>query len=118
MRRKAGTLIPLEAAICEAALELRRRGTDEFHGYLVAKFVRETSGAKRLASQGTLYRALDRLEQRGFVTRRWESAEAANAEGRPPRRLYTLTAAGEHACIAQRVDLDLRPQLRAVWRTT
>lgn len=116
MRRKPDVLIPLEVAICEAALELRQRGVGEFHGYLIAKFIREEAGARRLASQGTLYRALDRLEKRGLLTRRWEDPAAADVEGRPPRRLYTLTPAGREACLTHRAELDIRPQLRAVWK--
>ena len=41
MRRKPGTLVPLEAAICTAAAALRRRGIDEFHGYELAKQLAE-----------------------------------------------------------------------------
>ncbi|MFG1857581.1 PadR family transcriptional regulator [Actinomadura geliboluensis] len=38
----------------------------------------------------TVYRVLERLEQSGWVTGRWEDHEP----GRPPRRMYRLTAAG------------------------
>ena len=41
MRRKAGALVPLELAICTAAVELRGQGTEEFHGYLIAKEIKE-----------------------------------------------------------------------------
>lgn len=42
---------------------------------------------------GTVYPLLDRLELAGWVTSRWEDVDPA-AEGRPRRRLYTLTGAG------------------------
>lgn len=116
MRLGPNTLSPFESAICEAALELRRRGIDQFHGYLVARFIRDETEARRVASQGALYRALDRLTARGLLTREWEPAAQANAEGRPARRLYALTPAGERACKAQRERHDLRPALRAIWR--
>lgn len=116
VRRKPDTLIPLEAAICEAAIELQRRGISEFHGYLLAKFIKDIDEARRFAGQGTLYRALDRLHRRGYVASSWEPPEAANAESRPARRLYSLTPAGRAACIAHRRELDVRPALRPLWR--
>jgi DNA-binding PadR family transcriptional regulator len=45
-------------------------------------------------TSGTVYPALDRLEQNGLLTSRWEDERAAHAEGRPARRYFTLTAAG------------------------
>ena len=45
----------------------------------------------------TVYTSLRRLEKRGFVQGRWEDAEIAEAERRPRRRYYELTAAGERA---------------------
>lgn len=116
MRRKADALIPLEVAICEAALELRRRGVDAFHGYAIAKFIKDATEARRFVAQGTLYRALERLERRGLLTSQWEPLESAIPENRPPRRLYALTDAGKQACLAARASVDLRPQLRLLWR--
>jgi hypothetical protein len=37
VRRKAGSVVPLELAICCAALALRDRGGEQFHGFLIAK---------------------------------------------------------------------------------
>jgi len=97
MRRKAGSLVPLEVAICEAAAKLARRGAREFHGYEIAKRLSEDGDAKLLTAYGTLYRALGRLEKMGMLDSRWEDPELSTREGRPARRLYTLTAAGETA---------------------
>lgn len=97
MRRKPGTLIPLEVAALEAGLELRDRGTEEFHGFLLAKHMRDADGAKRLTAHGTLYRSLARLERAGLLESRWEDPQIAADEGRPLRRLYAVTAAGEEA---------------------
>lgn len=44
---------------------------------------------------GTVYPALRRLEAAGFLDAEWEAEAEAQAEGRPPRRYYRLTAAGE-----------------------
>ena len=97
MRRKAGSLVPLELAICTAAVDLRRQGTDEFHGYLIAKELKEHADNRLLTAYGTLYRALGRLESMGLLSSRWEDANAAAAENRPRRRFYSLTPAGEEA---------------------
>jgi len=97
MRRKAGTLVPLEVAILESALLLRARGQAEFHGYLIAQEIGKSSGSRNLTSHGTLYKALGRMRGRGWLEAEWEDAgEAASAE-RPRRRLYRITALGEDA---------------------
>lgn len=97
MRRKPGTLVPLELAICEAAIKLRHRGTQEFHGYSIATAIKDQSDARLLTAYGTLYRALDRLERMGLLESRKEDPQIAADENRPGRRLYTLTTAGERA---------------------
>jgi DNA-binding PadR family transcriptional regulator len=102
MRRKPGTLIPIERSILEAATDFARRGEPEFHGYAVAGEIREREGARRLTGHGTLYKALDRLERAGLLASRWEDPDVAASEGRPRRRLYRLTAEGERALAAAR----------------
>jgi DNA-binding PadR family transcriptional regulator len=44
---------------------------------------------------GTVYPILRRLEQDRLARSRWEAARIAQQEQRPPRRYYTLTAAGQ-----------------------
>jgi DNA-binding PadR family transcriptional regulator len=95
MRRKAGTLLPLEAAILSAGLEL-----GEFHGYSLARTIREHATARRLTAHGTLYKALGRMQTAGLLENRWEDADLAAADGRPRRRLYVVTGAGARALAA------------------
>src|SRR5215216_2347615 len=95
MRRKAGALVPLELAICVAATDLRQQGTEQFHGYLIAKEIKEHADNRLLTAYGTLYRALGRLESMGFLSSRWEDALVAAEQNRPRRRFYRLTAAGD-----------------------
>jgi DNA-binding PadR family transcriptional regulator len=45
-------------------------------------------------TSGTVYPALDRLEEIGCLRSRWEDARVARAEKRPPRRYFDLTAHG------------------------
>src|SRR5829696_2552879 len=46
---------------------------------------------------GTVYPILRRLEDAGMLKSRWESAQTARDEQRPPRRYYQLTGAGSVA---------------------
>jgi DNA-binding PadR family transcriptional regulator len=110
MRRKPGTLVPLEAAICLCAADLRRKGTKEFHGYQIARRLGDVADQKLLTAYGTLYRALGRLEAMGLLRSRWEDPHIAARENRPGRRLYSITAAGEHA------SEEARRQAREVGR--
>ena len=97
VRRNPGTLLPLEAMILETAIDLRRRGEDEFHGFAVAKQIAEHAEARTLTAHGTLYKALERLQRAGLLESRWEDPDLAAAEGRPRRRLYHVTGLGAQA---------------------
>ncbi len=46
---------------------------------------------------GTVYPALERLEELGYLTSRWEDARVARKEKRPSRRYFDLTAKGSEA---------------------
>jgi PadR family transcriptional regulator, regulatory protein PadR len=93
-RRKPGTLLPIEVDILGAGLERRREGDEEFYGFELARSIAGGRAGRKLTSHGTLYKALGRLEDAGLLTSRWEDASLATAEGRPPRRLYTVTGEG------------------------
>ena len=113
MRRKAGSLVPLEASILEAGLDLRRRGLEAAHGFLLAKEMQDRAGARLLTAYGTLYKALERLEKAGFLESFWEDPQVAADEGRPRRRFYRVTLAGETALAKHHVErARLTPTLR------
>jgi DNA-binding PadR family transcriptional regulator len=97
MRRKPNTLIPIEEQILAAGLALRQRGTLQFYGFLLAKEMMDGADGRRLTAQGTLYKALDRMERAGLLERWWEDPEIAAQEQRPRRRLYRVTWLGEQA---------------------
>ena len=99
MRRKAGTLLPIELSILETAIYLRVRGAKVFHGFMIAKEIQERREARLLTAHGTLYKALDRLQKSGLLESEWEDPVLAAAEGRPRRRFYSVTAAGEAALV-------------------
>jgi PadR family transcriptional regulator, regulatory protein PadR len=97
MRRKPGTLVPLERDVLEASVSLRSMGVPEAHGFLLARTMSQGSGARRLTAYGTLYKALDRLERAGCLASRWEDPDYAAEAARPRRRFYRITAFGEAA---------------------
>jgi PadR family transcriptional regulator PadR len=97
MRRKQGEVLPLEAAILAAAVELFAAGTPRFHGLLLAKHLRDGEAAKLLTAHGTLYKALGRMAKAGWLTSEWEDPEVAAEQGRPRRRCYAITPAGRAA---------------------
>ena len=105
VRRKVGALVPIELAICEAAVLLRQRGGDTFHGYQIAKEIKHSQDQRLLTAYGTLYRALGRLERMGILEARWEDPHIAAEGRRPTRRLYQLTALGDAAYEAARASL-------------
>ena len=51
-------------------------------------------------ASGTVYPALRRLEDAGFVESRWEDHRVAQREVRPPRKYYQITESGQEALAA------------------
>lgn len=97
VRRKPGSLVPLEIDICRCAAQLHENGVPDFHGYEMAKQLATSTARRSLAAYGTLYRALSRLEDMALLKSRWEDPRVAAREGRPLRRFYALTTAGHRA---------------------
>jgi PadR family transcriptional regulator len=112
MRRRPDSLIPLEAAILAAGIDLRARGAAYFHGFGIAREIRDRAGARLLTAHGTLYRALDRLHRAGLLESEWEEPALAANEGRPRRRLYRVTPAGEAALAKYAAEAETRGSLR------
>jgi transcriptional regulator len=71
------------------------------HGYAVIEEIRAKSGKAFDLPEGTIYPALHRLEQAGFLSSRWVTADSGRR-----RRVYALTRRGTRA-LADR---------RAVWQ--
>ena len=64
---------------------------------------------------GTVYPLLRRLERNGCVKGKWENEKLAHSEGRPRRRLYTVTAEGR---LALARALERFTYLRSAIRST
>lgn len=97
MRRKPGAILQIEESVLSIALELNRTGERTFHGFEMAKRLAQGSDATRLTAHGTLYKALSRMEKARLLESRWEDPQLAADDGRPRRRLYRITGAGEAA---------------------
>jgi transcriptional regulator len=59
------------------------------HGYRIARRIEQISGHQLALNQGTLYPALLKLEQMGWISSRWGLSESGRRI-----RIYTLTRAG------------------------
>lgn len=97
MRRRPGAILPIEESVLTLAVDLNASADGEFHGFDMAKRLRDIDDARRLTAHGTLYKALSRMEKAGLLESRWEDPQIAADEGRPRRRLYRITGAGEVA---------------------
>ena len=60
------------------------------HGHEIAKHIQRTSDDVLQVEHGSLYPALHRLEQKGWLTAKWETAKDRNREF----KYYRLTSAG------------------------
>ena len=61
------------------------------HGYGIAQRIQQVSDNLLQLNQGTLYPALLRLEQRGWISSKW-----GVSENNRRARFYSLTRAGRH----------------------
>jgi DNA-binding PadR family transcriptional regulator len=84
MRRKKGELVPFEKVI----MELARKNNMPFYGFDIAKILRNNKTGGKLADNGTLYRALNRLEKFGLLISHWELTKS----NRPPRKYYEINS--------------------------
>ena len=67
------------------------------HGRGIAKYIRQTTSNVLAVEHGSLYPALHRLERRGWISGKWETAPDVNREF----KYYRLTAAGRKHLVAQ-----------------
>lgn len=70
-------------------LILKTLAIEPRHGWAIAKRIRQISGDVLQVTQGSLYPALHRLEQQGWLSATWISTD-----GGREAKVYALTAAG------------------------
>lgn len=82
-------------------LILKALSLGALHGYGIIQRIRQLSDEMLNVEQGSLYPALYRIEQRGWVTSKWE----VNETGRRAR-FYSLTRAGRRQLVAEEESWD------------
>src|SRR3569833_3101439 len=70
-------------------LILRTLALEPKHGWAIAKRIQQVSGEVLQVQQGSLYPALHRLEQQGWIRAKWAESETGRQA-----KFYALTAAG------------------------
>jgi transcriptional regulator len=70
-------------------LILRTIQLEPMHGWAIAKRIQQVSHEVLQVQQGSLYPALHRLEQQGWIKAKWSESETGRQA-----KFYTLTAAG------------------------
>lgn len=71
-------------------LILRTIAPDPMHGWAIAKRIQQISNEVLQVQQGSLYPALHRLEQQGWIRAKWMESETGRQA-----KFYSLTAAGK-----------------------
>jgi PadR family transcriptional regulator PadR len=67
----------------------------EMHGYGIARRIEQVSGDEILLNQGTIYAALVRLQQRG-----WIAAEWGTSDNNRKAKYYSITKSGRKQLVA------------------
>jgi PadR family transcriptional regulator, regulatory protein PadR len=70
-------------------LILRTISTEPKHGWAIARRIQQISNEVLQVQQGSLYPALHRLEQQGWIRAKWTESETGRQA-----KFYSLTAAG------------------------
>lgn len=70
-------------------LILKTLSLEPKHGWAIAKRIQQMSGEVLQVQQGSLYPALHRLEQQGWIQAKWEESETGRRA-----KFYSLTRAG------------------------
>ena len=88
-------------------LILKTLAADPMHGWALSQRIQHQSENLLRVGQGSLYPALQRLEQQGWIESEWQTTE----QGRPAK-YYTLTTSGRRALAAE--TRSWRDYVRAV----
>jgi len=78
------------------ALILKTLARGPLHGYAIARFIEDTSHESVLVEEGSLYPALYRMEQRGWLEAEWGTSDLGRRA-----KLYRLTGAGRDQLAAE-----------------
>ena len=78
-------------------LILRTLQVGRAHGHEIAKHIQRTSDEVLQVEHGSLYPALHRLERKGLIAAKWETAKDRNRDF----KYYRLTPAGKKQLVAE-----------------
>ncbi len=71
------------------------------HGYRMARRIEQISGNQLAMNQGTLYPALLKLEQAGWIDSKWAASETGRRV-----KVYALTKAGRRQIAVEEVEWE------------
>jgi PadR family transcriptional regulator PadR len=71
-------------------LILKTIGLEPMHGWAIAKRIQQISNEVLQVQQGSLYPALHRLEQQGWIQAKWAESDTGRQA-----KFYSLTTAGK-----------------------
>ena len=77
-------------------LILRTLSLEPLHGWAVSQRLKQVSGDVLQVSDGSLYPALHKLEQEGWITAEWKQSENNRRA-----KFYALTRAGRKALVKE-----------------
>jgi transcriptional regulator len=80
-------------------LILKTLSLQAMHGWAIAKRIQQISSEVLQVQQGSLYPALHRLEQQGWIKAKWAESETGRQA-----KFYSLTAAGRKQLEAEAAD--------------
>ena len=80
-------------------LILKTLSLQGMHGWAIAKRIQQISSEVLQVQQGSLYPALHRLEQQGWVKAKWAESETGRKA-----KFYSLTSAGRKQLEAEAAD--------------
>jgi PadR family transcriptional regulator PadR len=83
-------------------LILKALSLGELHGYGIIQRIQQISTGLLLIEQGSLYPALYRIEQQGWIKSEWGISEAGRKA-----KLYKLTKAGRKQLAAEETSWEL-----------
>jgi transcriptional regulator len=80
-------------------LILKTLSLQAMHGWAIAKRIQQISSEVLQVQQGSLYPALHRLEQQGWIKAKWAESETGRQA-----KFYSLTAAGRKQLDTETAD--------------
>jgi PadR family transcriptional regulator, regulatory protein PadR len=82
-------------------LLLKMLTLEPMHGWAISERLKQVSGGVLQVSEGSLYPALHKLEQEGWITAKWQPTEAKKRA-----KFYSLTPVGRKVLVRESAHWD------------